>query len=63
MYHLQKLYPKVWVTMHVLLTHVTVASGQSGFSRPKLIETFSRATMSENRLSGLGTLSGVHEIS
>lgn len=62
-YNLQELYPNVWVSMRILLTTpVTVASGERSFSRLKLIETFSRATMLQNRLSGLGTLSIEHEI-
>ena len=44
--------------MRILLTiPVTVASGERSFSKMKLIKTYLRSTMLQDRLSSLGTLS------
>ena len=46
------------VALRILLTvPVTVASGERSFSRLKLIKTFLRSTMSQDRLVGLAILS------
>nr|XP_047132570.1 LOW QUALITY PROTEIN: zinc finger MYM-type protein 1-like [Hydra vulgaris] len=55
---MQDLYPNTWIAMRILLTiPVTVASGERSFSKMKLIKTYLRSTMSQDRLSSLGTLS------
>ena len=48
----------VWVTYRILLTTpVTVASAEKSFSKLKLIKTYLRTTMSQERLSGLAMIS------
>jgi hypothetical protein len=48
----------VWVTYRILLTiPVTVASAERSFSNLKLIKTYLRTTMSQERLSGLAMIS------
>uniref|UniRef100_A0A2N9GK21 TTF-type domain-containing protein n=1 Tax=Fagus sylvatica TaxID=28930 RepID=A0A2N9GK21_FAGSY len=48
----------VWVTYRILLTiPVTVASAERSFSKLKLIKTYLRTTMSQERLSGLAMIS------
>nr|XP_047124137.1 uncharacterized protein LOC101241093 [Hydra vulgaris] len=55
---MQDLYPNTWIAMRILLTiPVTVASGEKSFSKMKLIKTYLRSTMPQDRLSSLGTLS------
>nr|XP_047139223.1 zinc finger MYM-type protein 1-like [Hydra vulgaris] len=55
---MQDLYPNTWIAMRILLTiPVTVASGERSFSKMKLIKTYLRSTMLQDRLSSLGTLS------
>nr|XP_047129532.1 uncharacterized protein LOC101239479 [Hydra vulgaris] len=55
---MQDFYPNTWIAMRILLTiPVTVASGERSFSKMKLIKTYLRSTMSQDRLSSLGTLS------
>nr|XP_047127691.1 zinc finger MYM-type protein 1-like [Hydra vulgaris] len=55
---MQDLYPNTWIAMRILLTiPVTVASRERSFSKMKLIKTYLRSTMSQDRLSSLGTLS------
>ncbi|XP_047131911.2 uncharacterized protein LOC105844560 [Hydra vulgaris] len=55
---MQDLYPNTWIAMRILLTiPVTVSSGERSFSKMKLIKTYLRSTMSQDRLSSLGTLS------
>ncbi|XP_051165632.1 52 kDa repressor of the inhibitor of the protein kinase-like [Leptopilina boulardi] len=60
---LQDLYPNIWIAMRILLTiPVTVASGERSFSKLKLIKTYLRLTMSQNKHSNLATLSIEHDI-
>jgi hypothetical protein len=51
-------YPNVSIAYRVLLTMlVTVASAEKSFSKLKYIKTYLRASMSQERLNGLATLS------
>jgi hypothetical protein len=51
-------YPNVTIAYRVLLTvPVTVASAERSFSKLKLIKTYLRSSMSQDRLNGLATLS------
>ena len=55
---MQDLYPNAWVAMRILQTMpVTVASGERSFSKMKLIITYLRSIMPQDRLSSLGALS------
>ncbi|XP_063775451.1 52 kDa repressor of the inhibitor of the protein kinase-like [Pseudophryne corroboree] len=57
------LFPNVWVTLRIMLTiPITVASGERSFSKLKLIKTYLRSTMSEERLSSLAILSIENEM-
>ena len=56
--HLHELFPNVSVALRILLTvPVTVASGERSFSKLKLIKTYLRANMTQQRLVGLAMLS------
>ncbi|KAK2442098.1 zinc finger MYM-type protein [Trifolium repens] len=51
-------YPNVSIAYIILLTvPVTVASAETSFSKLKLIRTYLRSSMSQERLNGLATLS------
>ena len=51
-------YQNLSIALRLLLTlPVTVASGERSFSKLKLIKTYLRTTMSQDRLSDLGILS------
>nr|XP_011459729.1 PREDICTED: zinc finger MYM-type protein 1 [Fragaria vesca subsp. vesca] len=51
-------YPNAYVAYRILLTiPVTVASAKKSFSKLKLIKTYLRSTMSQERLNGLAMLS------
>ncbi|XP_047103770.1 uncharacterized protein LOC124722670 [Schistocerca piceifrons] len=51
------------IALRILLTlPVTVASGERGFSKLKLIKTYLRSTMSQTRLNDLATISIEHEL-
>lgn len=55
--------PNVVVALRILLTlPITVASGERSFSKLKLIKTYLRSTMSQDRLEGLATISIEHNI-
>ena len=55
---LNEVLPNVSIALRVLLTiPVTVASGERSFSKLKLIKTFLRSSMSQDRLVGLAMLS------
>ena len=56
--HLEDCVPNVVVSLRILLTlPVSVASGERSFSKLKLIKTYLRSTMSQNRLVDLATIS------
>ncbi|XP_013788600.1 uncharacterized protein LOC106472490 [Limulus polyphemus] len=55
--------PNVLIALRILLTlPVSVASGWKSFSKLKLIKTYLRSTMTQERLVGLSTLSIEHEM-
>lgn len=61
--HLTANYPNTCVALRILLTlPVSVASGERSFSKLKLIKTYLRTTMSQERLVGLATLSIEKEV-
>lgn len=56
-------FPNVYIVLRILLTlPVSVASGERSFSKLKLINTFIRSSLLQERLSGLATSSIEHEI-
>ena len=55
---LHEIFPNVSVALRVLLTiPVTGASGERSFSKLKLIKTYLRASVKQDRLNGLALLS------
>ena len=51
------LFQNVYVAMRILLTlPITVASAERSFSKCKLIKTYLRSAMSQDRLVGLATI-------
>ena len=53
-----EMYPNVFVALRIVLTYpVTVASDERSFSKLKLIKTFNKSTMADNRLSSMAMLS------
>ncbi|XP_060855602.1 52 kDa repressor of the inhibitor of the protein kinase-like [Metopolophium dirhodum] len=57
-YELSSVYPNLVIAYRLLLTFpVTVASGERSFSKLKLIKTYLRSTMTQERLSNLAILS------
>ena len=51
-------FPNACIAFRILLTiHVTIASAEISFSKLKLIKSYLRLTMSQERLSGLAILS------
>ena len=51
-------FPNAWIAYKILLTiPVTVASAERGFSKLKMIKSYLRSTMSQDRLNGLAMLS------
>ncbi|XP_076044693.1 zinc finger MYM-type protein 1-like [Oratosquilla oratoria] len=61
---LKEIYPNMWVALRIAVTTpVTVASAERSFSKLKLIKTYLRSTMSQERLNGLAIISIDREIS
>uniref|UniRef100_A0A3Q1DI04 TTF-type domain-containing protein n=1 Tax=Amphiprion ocellaris TaxID=80972 RepID=A0A3Q1DI04_AMPOC len=57
------IYPNLSIALRLLLTlPVTVASGERSFSKLKMIKTYLRSTMSQDRLSALAVLSIEQEV-
>ena len=51
-------FPNAWIAYRILLTiPVTVASAERSFSKLKLIKSYLRSTMLQERLNGLTLLS------
>ena len=62
-YNLPEVLPNVVFALRIFLTlPVSVATAERSFSKLKLIKTYLRSTISEDRLVGLATLSIEHEI-
>lgn len=60
---LAEIYPNLWTALRIGLTlPVTVALAERSFSKLKLIKTYLRSTMSQERLSGLAIISINHRI-
>jgi hypothetical protein len=60
---LSEMYPNLWTALRICLTlPVTVAEAERTFSMLKLIKSYLRFTMSEERLSGLAVISINHII-
>ncbi|XP_046492925.1 zinc finger MYM-type protein 1-like [Neodiprion pinetum] len=60
---LDEIYPNFTVTLRIFLTlPVTSASGERTFSKLKLIKTYLRSTMCQDRLNGLAAMSIEHGI-
>ena len=60
---LAEIYPNLWIALRVSLTlPVTVASAERSFSKLKLIKTYLRSTMTQERLSGLAVISINHQL-
>ncbi|KAL0147912.1 hypothetical protein M9458_056789 [Cirrhinus mrigala] len=56
--HLQELYPNLWIALRIAVTlPVTVASAERSFSKMKLIKTYLRSSMAQERMSGLAIVS------
>ena len=61
--NLEEVYPNVYITIRIMLTvPVSTASVERSFSKLKLIKTYLRSTMSQERLSALSVLSIEAEI-
>ena len=56
-------FPDTCIAFKILLTiHIIVASAERSFSKLKLIKSYLRSTMSQERLSGLAILSIENEM-
>ncbi|KAK0147356.1 Zinc finger MYM-type protein 1 [Merluccius polli] len=59
-----ELYPNLWVALRIACTlPVTVATAERSFSKLKLIKTYLRSTMAQERLSGLAVISINNKVS
>ena len=57
------MYPNLWISLRIACTlPVTVASAERSFSKLKLIKTYLRSSMAEDRLTGLAIISLNHEV-
>jgi len=55
---LQDIYENLAIALRILLTGpLTVATAERSFSKSKLIKTFNRSSMKDERLSGLAMIS------
>ena len=62
--NLKEVYPKMWIALRIAVTiTLTVASAERSLSKLKLIKTYLRSTMSQERLSGLAIISINQEVS
>ncbi|KAJ8359077.1 hypothetical protein SKAU_G00156020 [Synaphobranchus kaupii] len=60
---LTELYPNLWISLRIACTlPVTVASAERSFSKLKLIKTYLRSSMAQDRLTGLAIISINHEV-
>ncbi len=60
---LSEIYPNFWTALRIALTlPVTVAQAERSFSKLKLIKSYLRSTMSQERLTGLAVISINHSI-
>ncbi len=60
---LSEIYPNFWTALRIALTlPVTVAQAERSFSKLKLIKSYLRSTMSQQRLNGLAIISINHSI-
>ncbi|XP_020871413.1 uncharacterized protein LOC110225777 [Arabidopsis lyrata subsp. lyrata] len=51
-------YPNTWTAYHIMMTiPVSIASAERSFSKLKLIKSYLRSTMSQERLNGLSMMS------
>ena len=58
MKHLMEVYPNLFIALRVLLTcPLSIAGAERSFSKLKLIKTFNRSTMMDDRLSSLAIIS------
>lgn len=61
--NLEELYPNLWIALRIGVTlPVTVASAERSFSKLKIIKSYLRSTMSQERLSGLAIMSINHDM-
>ncbi len=61
---LKEVYPNMWVALRIAVTiPVTVAAAERSFSKLKLIKTYLRSNMSQERLNGLALMSINCEVS
>ncbi|XP_034081663.1 uncharacterized protein LOC117552398 [Gymnodraco acuticeps] len=59
-----EMYPNLWVALRISATlPVTVAAAERSFSKLKLVKTYLRASMGQERLSGLSIISINHVVS
>ena len=58
-----KLFPNLWIALRIACTlPVTVASAERSISKLKLIKSYLRSTMAQERLSGRALISVNHEV-
>ena len=61
--NLEELYHNLWIALRTAVTPpVTVASAERNFSKLKLIKSYLRSSMSQERLSGLAIMSINHDV-